>query len=112
MRIRSRTGVHRSVRLRLQRLWHSTWIPSMPRRIAATPTPAPFTRGAGATVAAEGGVWGECAEHALEERGGHGWGGYDQHRQDQAQSALLQRHAVDAFGGRAREPTHPEGRRH
>src|SRR3546814_15181383 len=80
----------------------------MPRRLAVAATPASVTRCTGTAVAAEGRIWRECAQHALEEGSGHGGSSHDQVGQDQAQSALLQRHAVDALGGRARALPHTE----
>src|SRR3546814_19008137 len=84
----------------------------MPRRLAVAATPASVTRCTGTAVAAEGRIWRECAQHALEEGSCHGGSSHDQDGQDQAQSALLQRHAVDALGGRATELAHPEGGGH
>src|SRR3546814_11976836 len=82
----------------------------MPRRVAVAATPASVTRCTGTAVAAEGRIWRECAQHALEEGSGHGGSSHDQDGHDQAQSALLQRHAVDALGGRDREIRSTPGR--
>src|SRR3546814_18002522 len=79
-----------------------------PPRSTRTDTLFPYTT----LFRSEGRVRRECTQHALEEGGSHRRGGNDQDGPEQPQPALLQRHAVDAFRGRARELAHPEGGGH